>query len=152
MILLTTFFILHVSNRDDCLQWYVLINHGGLNSWVSFDKVSTLVIVSHLVLQIHLGPTGEEKLYCIGMSTATSQHECSPASLKNRTRQNSNYHLWLSILLASLHVHAGALEWKYSMYVPKYYCINEVDYRHDGLRELKVYTSYYHEQYPVSST
>ena len=40
-------------------------------------------VVSHLILQIHLGSTGEEKLYYMGMSTATGQHECSPASLEN---------------------------------------------------------------------
>ena len=33
----------------------------------------------------------------------------------------------VSILPASLHVHAIALEWKHRMYVPNYYCLNEVN-------------------------
>ena len=32
----------------------------------------------------------------------------------------------VSVLHASLHVHAGALEWKNSMHVPNYYYVNEV--------------------------
>jgi len=46
-------------------------------------------VVSHLVLQVHLNSTGEEKLYNISMSTATGPHESSPATLRNRMRQNS---------------------------------------------------------------
>ena len=56
--------ILHLFNRGDYLHigqtQYVLINQGILNSGVSFNKSSTVVdVVSHLVLQVHLGPTGE---------------------------------------------------------------------------------------------
>ena len=45
--------------------------------------------MSHLVLQVHLGPTGEEQLYNISMTTVTGTHEGSPAILRNTMRQNS---------------------------------------------------------------
>jgi len=52
---------------------------------------STVVdAVSHLILQIHLGPTREEKLYYVSMSTITGLHEGSPAPLRNRMRQALN--------------------------------------------------------------
>ena len=48
-----------------------------------------LMFVSHLALQVHLGLTGEEKLYNISMTFDTGQHEGSPAILRNTMRQNS---------------------------------------------------------------
>ena len=70
---------------------YVLINQAVLNSGVSFNKSSTIVdVVSHHVLQVHLGPTGEEQLYHISVSTVTGTQEGSPAILRNTM---SNYHM-----------------------------------------------------------
>ena len=43
----------------------------------------------HSVLQVHLGPTGEKKLYSIRMTSDTGHHESSPAILRNTMRQNS---------------------------------------------------------------
>ena len=43
--------------------------------------------VAHLILQVHLGPTGEEKLYHISVTTVTGPHEGSTAILGNRMRQ-----------------------------------------------------------------
>ena len=45
--------------------------------------------MSHLVLQIYLGPTGKKQLDHINVTTITGQHECSLAIL---TRQNRYYH------------------------------------------------------------
>ena len=44
--------------------------------------------VSHLVLQVYLGPNGEERLYHISMTFATGSHEGSPAILRNKMREN----------------------------------------------------------------
>ena len=44
---------------------------------------------SHLILQVYLGSTGEEKLYHISVTTVTGQHEGSPTILRNRMGQNS---------------------------------------------------------------
>ena len=47
------------------------------------------MFVSHLILQVYLGPTGEEQLYNSSMTIVTGMHEGSPAILRNRIRQNS---------------------------------------------------------------
>ena len=47
--------------------------------------------VSHLVLQVYLGPNGEERLYHISMSFDTGSHEGGPAVLQNKMRGNT-YH------------------------------------------------------------
>ena len=46
-------------------------------------------VVSHLVLQVYLGSTGEEKLYHISMTPDTGPHAGSHAILRNRMRSNS---------------------------------------------------------------
>ena len=46
-------------------------------------------VVSHLIMQVHLGPTGEEKLYHISMTPDTGPHVGSHAILRNRMRLNS---------------------------------------------------------------
>ena len=43
---------------------------------------------AHLILQVHLGPTGEEELYHISMTPDTGPHAGSHAILKNRIRSN----------------------------------------------------------------
>ena len=64
------------------------------NSGVSFNKSSTVVdVVSHLSLQVHLGPTGEQQLYHISTTIATGPHEGSTATLRNRMRRDSQYHM-----------------------------------------------------------
>ena len=74
------------SSRPNNTCWLTFLNSG-----VLFNKSSTIVdVVSHhSVLQVHLGPTGEEQLYHISMSTATGPHEGSSATLEeqNETRQ-----------------------------------------------------------------
>ena len=40
--------------------------------------------MSHLVLQIYLGPTGEKLLYNVSMTTVAGQHEGRPAILRNK--------------------------------------------------------------------
>ena len=45
--------------------------------------------MSHLALQVHLYPTGEEQLYNISMTIETGQHEGSHTILRNTMRQNS---------------------------------------------------------------
>ena len=57
------------------------------NYWLLAD------VVSHLVLQVDLGPTRQELSYGIGMSSITGLHEGSHASLRNTMRQDSNYHM-----------------------------------------------------------
>jgi len=42
--------------------------------------------MSHLVLQVYLGPTGEKQLYHFSMTTVTGQHEGRPAILRNETK------------------------------------------------------------------
>ena len=58
-------------------------------SGVWTDKTVKLLFVAHLVLQVHLGPTGEQKWYNISMTTATGTHEGSSTILRNTMRQNS---------------------------------------------------------------
>ena len=48
-------------------------------------------VVSHLVLEVHLDPTGEENLYHISMSTATGHHEGIPVILRNKTVNHTSY-------------------------------------------------------------
>ena len=47
------------------------------------------MFVSHHVLQVHLGPTGDEELYNISMTFVTGMHEGSSTILRNTMRQNS---------------------------------------------------------------
>ena len=44
--------------------------------------------MSHLALQVHLCPSGEEQLYNISMTMETGQHEGSRTILRNTMRQN----------------------------------------------------------------
>ena len=58
--------------------------------WCQECKLTKLLIfVAHLVLLVHLGPTGEQKWYNISMTTATGTHEGSSTILRNTMRQNS---------------------------------------------------------------
>ena len=50
---------------------------------------SSQVDVSHLALQVHLCPSGEEQLYNISLTFVTGQHEGSYTILRNTMRQNS---------------------------------------------------------------
>ena len=101
MVVLHTSWFLHIATEVTVYilgranNNYVLINQGVLNSGVSFNRSSTVVdVVSHhSILQVHLGPTGEEQLYHISVSTATGLHEGSLTPLRNTMRQNSNYHM-----------------------------------------------------------
>ena len=45
--------------------------------------------LSHLVLQVHLGPNGEEQLHHISMTFDTRSHEGGPAVLRNKMRDNT---------------------------------------------------------------
>ena len=57
--------------------------------WTStFHQLLQVDVVSHLVLQVYLGPTGEKTLYHFSMTTVTGQHESSPAILRNRMGQS----------------------------------------------------------------
>ena len=61
--------------------------------WYQKGKVTavkhSMFVSHHSILQVHLGPTGEEQLYNSSMTTVTGQHEGSPAILRNTMRQNS---------------------------------------------------------------
>ena len=46
--------------------------------------------MSHLVLQVYLGPTGEKKLYHISTTTLTGTHEDSELMLRNTMTINVN--------------------------------------------------------------
>ena len=46
-------------------------------------------VVAHLILQVCLSSTGEEKLYHISMTPDTGPHAGSRAILRNRMRSNS---------------------------------------------------------------
>ena len=58
------------------VHWCTLRDAKGL--WLLVD------VVSHLVLQVYLGPTGEKQLYHVSMPTVTSEHQGSPAILSNK--------------------------------------------------------------------
>ena len=45
-------------------------------------------VVSHLVLQVHLGPTREKLLHDISMSLVTGHHEGSITILRNTMRDD----------------------------------------------------------------
>ena len=45
-------------------------------------------VVSHLILQVYMGPNGEEKLYHIGMTPDNGPHAGSHAILQNKLRSN----------------------------------------------------------------
>ena len=61
--------------------------------WYQKGKVTAvkhaMFVSHHRILQVHLGPTGEEQLYNTSMTTVTGTHEGSPAILRNTMRQNS---------------------------------------------------------------
>ena len=44
--------------------------------------------MSHLVLLVYLGPTGEKKSHHISVTTLTGTHEGGPAMLRNTMGQN----------------------------------------------------------------
>ena len=69
---------------------HTLIEYKDVVSGVWRDIAVKLMFVSHLALQVYLGPMGEEKLYNISMSTVTGPYEGSWAILRNRMRQNSS--------------------------------------------------------------
>ena len=48
------------------------------------------MFTSYLTLQVHLGPSGEEQLYNISMTSDTGPDEGSLAILRNIMRQNSS--------------------------------------------------------------
>ena len=94
------------TNPEDYLEWkisthktacyavnffllHTLIEYKDVVSGVQRDIAVKLMFVSHLALQVYLGPTGEEQLYNTSMTTVTSQQEGSPAILRNTMRQNS---------------------------------------------------------------
>ena len=87
MVVLHTSWFLHITIE---VTVYIL----GRPNNMSYNKGSTVVdVVSHHSLQVHLGPTEEEQLYNSSTSTDTGPHEGSPAILRNRMSQNSNYHM-----------------------------------------------------------
>ena len=43
-------------------------------------------VVSHLILQVYMGPTGEEKLYHISMTPDNGPHAGGHAILRNKIR------------------------------------------------------------------
>ena len=45
-------------------------------------------VVSHLILQVYMGPTGKEKLYHISMTPDNGPHAGSHAILQNKLRSN----------------------------------------------------------------
>ena len=61
--------------------------------WLS-RKWLLVDVVSHLVLQVHLGPTRQEFSYNFSPTTETGPHEGSITILRNTMRQDSNYHMW----------------------------------------------------------
>ena len=71
------------------LLLHTLIEYKDVVSGVWRDIAVKLMFVSHLALQVHLGPTGEEQLYNVSMTLVTGTHEGSPAVLRNTMRQNS---------------------------------------------------------------
>ena len=52
-----------------------------------------MVDVSHLSLQVYLGPIQQELSYDIGMSFTRGQYEGSPVILRKTMREDSNYHV-----------------------------------------------------------
>ena len=67
----------------------LIVENKDVVSGVWRDIAVKLMFVSHLVLQVYLGPTGEEQLYNTSMTFATGTHEGSQAILRNTMRQNS---------------------------------------------------------------
>ena len=64
--------------------------------WIELNQLQHDT-VSHLVLHVYLGPTGEKQLYHISMTTVTGKHEGSPAILRRQMRQryhHSNVRMW----------------------------------------------------------
>ena len=66
------------------LVYYITAQYGWMNTFQL--KVDAL---SHLVLQVHLGPNGEEWLHHISMTFDTGSHEGGPAILSNKMRENA---------------------------------------------------------------
>ena len=64
------------------------VRNSGVSSNKSYYVISAL---SHLcVMQNHLCPTGEKKLYYISVTTATGVHEGNPTTLKNKSDKTAN--------------------------------------------------------------
>ena len=68
---------------------HTLIEYKDAVSGVWRDIAVKLMFVSHLALQVYLGPTGEEQLYNVSMTFVTGTHEGSSTILRNTMRQNS---------------------------------------------------------------
>ena len=49
-------------------------------------------VVSHLILQVYMGPTGEEKLYHISMTSDNGPHAGGHAILRNKMKNKMCYH------------------------------------------------------------
>ena len=49
-------------------------------------------LVSHLILQVYMGPTGEEKLYHISMTPGNGPHASGHAILRNKMKSKMCYH------------------------------------------------------------
>ena len=67
----------------------LIVENKDVVSGVQSDVAVKLILVSHLALQVHLGPKGEEKLYNISITFVTGVHEGSPAFLRNTMRESS---------------------------------------------------------------
>ena len=62
---------------------------GYTSVWVDEHFQLQVDVLSHLVLQVNMGPNGEERLYHISMAFATGSHEGGPAILRNKMRGNT---------------------------------------------------------------
>ena len=49
-------------------------------------------VVSHLILQVYMGPTGKEKLYHISMTPDNGPHAGRHAILRNKMKNKQCYH------------------------------------------------------------
>ena len=68
-------------------------------------------VVSDLVLQVYLGPTGEKQLYHVSMTTVASKHEGSLAILRGQNILQHSLANYLWILHVILVQWAPTLEW-----------------------------------------
>ena len=49
-------------------------------------------VVSHLILQVYMGPNGEEKLYNVSMTPDNGPHAPGHAILRNKMKNKMCYH------------------------------------------------------------
>ena len=128
------FFLLHtltVENKEDVV------------SGVWTDKTVKLLFVAHLVLQVHLGPTGEQKWYNISMTSDTGTHEGSQAILRNTMRQNST----ITVLNMEKTIGRWILTMKYELHETVNYTNVDIVYTYFtqscSAEFLKTHTIYY---------